>query len=394
MKIKTKLIYILILNLLSLTSIKSTIITEGYHFFDIFYYRDIYKSFIKQKKINKCSIEDGPNCVFIESKSKTEISKDLKSIYHDSEEFLKETNENILLKLKEKTKGIVAIKEKETIEDEIFSLDSPYLMSLYMTFESYDEKTKNGDMYAPDVIDTQYDVGRMTLNIYGKLRLSQKNSEKFENPSPRSLKEEGPKGTFAFVESKEVFIKFNSKSVIISLYIKKNIYNKDNKTFYLYGYKDGHKHIITKVQNVPSDRWIKINGDGKKYESIGLIRGFDFDNFVINSPISLEKNVDINKYQKKYSSFLNEKINGILQDALNQLKNGGSKSDSDSPGIKVVKIDLNQNNLFQEEPEEQNENFEIPEELMNEINKNENIVNEDKPINDNKKNQNINKEDL
>ncbi len=91
---------------------------------------------------------------------------------------------------------------------------------------------------------------------------------------------------------------------------------------------------------------------------------------------------------------MNEKINGILQDALNQLKNGGSKSDSDSPGIKVVKIDLNQNNLFQEEPEEQNENFEIPEELMNEINKNENIVNEDKPINDNKKNQNINKEDL
>ena len=268
-------------------------------------------------------------------------------------------------------------------------------MSLYLTFESYDEKTKEGDIYAPETIDTPYDVGRMTLNVYGKLRLSQKNIEKFENPTPKSLKEEGPKGTYAFVESKEAFINFNSKSSIVSLYIKKNNYNKNNKTFYLYGYKDGNKHIITKVQNVPSNQWIKINGDEKKYDSIGLIRGFDYDNLVINTPVNLEKTFDVNKYQKKYSSFLNEKINVLLQDTLNQLKNGGTQSESDEPGIKVIKIDLNQNNFFQEEPEEQEENFEIPEEIMNEINKNENIFKDkNKQIDDNKKNQNINKEDL
>ena len=392
MKTKIKSIYILFLCLSTFT--KSTIISEGYHFFDVFYYRDMYKSFIKQNKINKCSIGDGPNCVFIQSKSKNEISKDLKNIYPDSEEFFQETPENILLKLKEKTK-LISTKEKEKLDEEIFSFDSPYVMSLYLTFESYDEKTKEGDIYAPETIDTPYDVGRMTLNVFGKLRLSQKNIEKFEDPTPKSLKQEGPKGTYAFVESKEVFINFNSKSSIVSLYIRKNSYNKNNKTFYLYGYKDGNKHIITKVQNVPSNRWIKINGDEKKYDSIGLIRGFDYDNLIINTPVNLEKTFDVNKYQKKYSSFLNEKINVILQDTLNQLKNEGIQSENDEPGIKVIKIDLNQNNFFQEEPEEQEENFEIPEEIMNEINKNENIFNDkNKPIDDNKKNQNINKEDL
>ena len=78
-------------------------------------------------------------------------------------------------------------------------------MSLYLTFESYDEITKLGDIYAPETIDNQYDVGRLTLTIIGKLRLSQKNAEKYVNPIPKKIKDEGPKGTYAFVESKKGF---------------------------------------------------------------------------------------------------------------------------------------------------------------------------------------------
>ena len=399
MKTKIKSLSILIIYIFSFININTTLISEGYHFFDIFYYRDIYKNIIKQKKNNKCSIEDGPNCVFIRGKNKTEISKELNNIYPETDTFLNETPDNIYKKLKENTKLIATKeKEKEIIEDDIFSFDSPYLMSLYLTFESYDELTKLGDIYSPESIDTQYDVGRLTLTIIGKLRLSQKNAEKFVNPIPRNLKDEGPRGTYAFVESKEVLVKFNSKSSVSSIYIKKNIYNKDNKTFYLYGYKDGHKHVITKLQNVPSNRWIKITGDGKKYDSIGLIRGFDFDNFIINASINPENASDLNKNTKKYSSFLNEKINGAIQDALNQIRSGYTKSTT--PGIKIIKIDLNQNDNDQEEQED----FEIPEELMKEINKNENLdinnndndnnINKDKKINDKQKEKNINKQDL
>lgn len=391
MKSKLKSALILFLYFSHFIHINTTIIAEGYHFFDIFYYRDMYKNYIKQKQNNKCSIDEGPNCIFIESKNKDLISKELKNIYPDSNSFLEETPENILLKLKESAK-LISTKEKETIdEDEVFSFDSPYVMSLYLTFESYDELTKKGDIYAPETIDTQYDIGRLTLTIIGKLRLSQKNSKIFENPMLKNLKEEGPKGTYAFVESKEVFIKFNSKSSISSVYIKKNSYNKDNKAFYLYGYKDGHKQVITKIQNVPSNQWLKIAGDGKKYDSIGLSRGFDYDNFIINASINQENSANLNKYAKKYSSYFNEQINNAIQNALTQLKNGDTKIGS--PGIKVVKIDLNQNEIFQEQNED--ENFEIPEELLNEINNDENNNNDNINSNNEKKEgQNINKGDL
>ena len=384
MKIKTKSISFFILYISYFIKINTIIISEGYHFFDIFYYKDIYKSLTKQKKSNKCGIEDGPNCLFIEGKNKNEISKELKNIYPDEDNFFQETPENILLKLKEEAKKI-STKEKESIEDEVFSFDSPYIMSLYLTFESYDELTKKGDIYAPETIDTVYDVGRITLNIIGKLRLSHKNSEKFENLLPKSVKEEGPKGTYAFVESKEVILKFSSKSSVSSVYIKKNSYNTENKSFYLYGYKEGKKQIITKIQNVPSNQWMKVNGDGKKYDSIGLLRGFDYDNFIINTAMNAKQSTNLNKYTKKYSSILNEKINDAIQDALNQLKDGELKLSK--PGIKVLKIDLNQNELIQDEGQE--ENFEIPEELMNELNNNEKDNNNEK-----KEEQNINKGDL
>ena len=384
MKSKIKSIIILFLYVSYAPDVDATIIKEGYHFFDIFYYRDIYKNLIKQKKGNKCSIEDGPNCIFIEKNHKEEIVNDLKTLYPSKEDFYKEKPEDILVKIKEKTK-LINSKENDLYEDEIFNFDSPQLISLYLTFESYDEITKNEDIYAPETMDSQYNLGRITLIILGKLRLSQKNSKFFENPTPKNLKDEGPKGTYAFVESKEVIIKFSCKTIISSVYIKRNNYNKENKTFFLYGFKDGHKHIITKIQNVPNNRWLKITGDGKKYDSIALLRGFDYDNFVLNASIDLKNNHDLIKFSK-YSLILNNNIDRFIEDAFNQIKNG-LKTDS-NPGIKVIKIDLNPNDIVNE----QEENFDIPEELLNELNKDETLDN-----NNNKEKQqdtNINKQDL
>jgi len=388
MKTKIKSIITLFLYFSYFININATIISEGYHFFDIFYYRDIYKNYIKQKKSNKCSIEEGPNCIFIESKNKNDISKELKNIYPDKDEFYKESEENIFSNLKERTKLISKDekdKEKELL-DELLSLNTQNVISLYLTFETYDEITKKGDIYAPETIDNQYETGRLTLTIIGKLRLSQKNAKQYENPMPKSLKDEGPKGSYAFVESKEVIFKFNTKSSISSVYIKKNRYNTENKNFYLYGYKNGKKLTITKIQNIPSDHWIKVNGDGKKYDGIGLLRGFDYDNFIINCSIDKEK-TDISK---KYSSFINEKINDALQEVFNQLKNGDLKSKKPA---KIIKIDLNDHDIYQEQG--QDDSFEIPEELMNEINNNDKINNDkEKKMNEKKEENNINKQDL
>ena len=375
---------------LTFININSTIIKEGYHFFDLFYYQDYYKALTKQKKSNQCSIENGPSCYYIKGKNEDLISSELKKIYPSKETFKRESPENILTKIKEAT-TLIQGKDPEEIKEEVYSFDTPYMVSLYLTFESYDEKTKYNDIYAPEIIDNQYEAGRLTLTITGKLRLTQKNAELYESKGLFDLRDEGPKKTYAYVESKEVIFKFSSKSSINSLYIKKNKFNKNNKTFFLYGYKNGHRHIITKVENVPSYKWVRVNGNGEKYDYIGLIRGFDYDNFVINAVASKYDLNDLNKLTKKYSTAFNEKINEVITKLVGDLKSEDFKSiDGDNIGnIKVVQIHLNQNDMAQETDDN---DFEIPEEIMDEINKNEKIKNDNnKKRNDNT---NINKHDL
>ena len=355
----------------TLTLINSTIIKEGYHFFDVFYYRDMYKNYLKQKRNNKCSLDEGPNCLYIQSKNESEIQMELKNIYPEDNNIDKEPLENIYLKLKNTTK-LYTDKETSTIEDEVFQFDSPYVMTLLLSFESYDEKTNLGDIYAPETIDTPFDLGRVTLTIVGKLRLTQKNSNNFD--STIISKEDLPQKTYAYVESKEVIMKFNLKSTISSLYIKKNKYNENNKTFYLYGYKNGNKYVITKIQNVPSTQWIRVNGDGKKYESIGLIRGFDYDNISIMS--SMEGLPNYNQLTKQFSSFINEKIRTTINEEVNKIKSGKGIDSKEENGVKIIKINLDQADIDVNDKED----IDFPEEYMKEIeniykNENEQIKN-------------------
>ena len=391
MKISESLIFFIYITSILFININTKIISEGYHFFDIFYYRDFYQNIITQKKNNKCSIEDGPSCYYIKSKDEDIISSELKELYPDKELFKKESNEKIYSKIKASTK-LIQGKDVKEIEEEIYSFDTPYMVSLYLTFESYDEKTKDNDIYAPETIDNQYETGRLTLTISGKLRLSQKNAEKYESKLVVNLREEGPKKTYAYVESKEVIFKFSSKSSINYLYIKKNRYNLKNKNFYLYGYVNGHRHIISKVENVPSSRWIKVNGNGEMYDSIGLIRGFDYDNFVINALATKDEMFEVSKLSKKYYSAFNEKINEVISQIVNGLKTDDIKSSDLGPGVKVVQVNLNQNDLVPENEEE----FEIPDEIMEEINKNEKDKNNENKINKKKEQgrENLNKQDL
>ena len=358
--------------LYTLALINSTIIKEGYHFFDVFYYRDMYKNYLKQKRNNKCSLDEGPNCLYIKSKNESEIQIELKNIYPEDNNIDKESLESIYLKLKNTTK-LYTDKETSTIEDEVFQFDSPYVMTLLLSFESYDEKTNLGDIYAPETIDTPFDLGRVTLTIVGKLRLTQKNSNNFD--STIISKEDLPQKTYAYVESKEVIMKFNLKSTISSLYIKKNKYNENNKTFYLYGYKNGNKHVITKIQNVPSTQWIRVNGDGKKYESIGLIRGFDYDNISIMS--SMEGLPNYNQLTKQFSSFINEKIRTTINEEVNKIKSGKGIDSKEENGVKIIKINLDQADIDVNDKEE---DIDFPEEYMKEIeniykNENEQIKN-------------------
>ena len=392
-KLSESLIIFICFSYLNFFNINTKIITEGYHFFDLFYYRDLYKNYILQKKENKCSLEEGPSCYYIKGKNEELISSELSKLYPDKDVFRKETPEKVLSKIKQST-NLIQGKDTKTLEEEIYSFDTPYMVSLYLTFESFDEKTKYNDIYAPDTIDNQYEEGRLTLTITGKLRLTQKNAERYENKLVVDLRDEGPKKTYAYVESKEVIFKFSSKSSINSLYIKKNKFNIKNKNYYLYGYNNGHRHIITKVENVPSGRWVKVNGNGEMYSYIGLIRGFDYDNFVINAMANKDDMFEVSKLNKKYYSAFNEKINEMITKIVTGLKSEDFQTSElgNIGGVKVVQVNLNQNDLAQENEED----FEIPDEIMKEINQKENIKKNENNINKkkDKDKDNINKQDL
>jgi hypothetical protein len=147
------------------------------------------------------------------------------------------------------------------------------------------------------------------------------------------------------------------------------------------------------MQNVQSSHWIKVNGDGNKYDSIILIRGFDYDNFIINSQITKDNSIDYNKLSKKYSQVISEKINGAIQDAMKQIKKGDLNTiKQDGKNVKIIKIDLNQNDIIDENKDD---DFDIPDELMDELEKN-NIIerNKNNEGNNNKKEENMNKSDL
>lgn len=101
--------------------------------------------------------------------------------------------------------------------------------------------------------------------------------------------------------------------------------------------------MISKMENVPSSHWIKVNGDGNNYDSIVLIRGFDYDNFVINSQITKDNSIDFNKIHQKYSEVIRGKINGALQNVMKNINNREDISTINEKGknVKIIKIDLN-----------------------------------------------------
>ena len=147
------------------------------------------------------------------------------------------------------------------------------------------------------------------------------------------------------------------------------------------------------MENVPSSHWIKVNGDGNKYDSIVLIRGFDYDNFVINAPVSKDNSIDFNRINKKYSDVISERINDAIQDAMKQIKNGADLNTIKDKGkdVKIIKIDLNQNDILEQNDKE---DFDFPEELMDELEKNENKIIEERDGKNNRKKENIKSSDL
>ena len=91
---------------------------------------------------------------------------------------------------------------------------------------------------------------------------------------------------------------------------------------------------------------------------------------------------------------MNEKINGAIRNALSQINAKDFKSNGKTGNVHVVKIDLNQNDLIQDD--EEDTIFDIPEELLEELTEegNRNDPQKEKNTNEKDRNEDVNKQDL
>lgn len=89
--------------------------------------------------------------------------------------------------------------------------------------------------------------------------------------------------------------------------------------------------------------------------------------------------------RKYFSNILNDKISTAINQAINNIKDGKIIKGNNIDPVKVIKINIDPGEIVKNKNEE--EEFDIPEELLNQIDKKEQNENENK---DTKKN-NINK---
>ena len=81
--------------------------------------------------------------------------------------------------------------------------------------------------------------------------------------------------------------------------------------------------------------------------------------------------INYNQITKKlFSSFISEKLSNVINEAVNDIKGDKTKDNKniiDKGSVKIIKINLNEEEI--EPPNNEDEDFEIPEELLKEIDK-------------------------
>ena len=113
------------------------------------------------------------------------------------------------------------------------------------------------------------------------------------------------------------------------------------------------------------------------------MRGFDYDNIVIMA--SLEGTVNYNQLTKQFSSLINDKIRNTINEEVNKLTGKkGKYLNKDENGIKVIKINIEQEDIIKNEEE----NIDFPDDLIDEI---ENKYKEEKNLYEKNQRENKNK---
>ena len=280
-----------------------------------------------------CSLEQGPNCFFLSSVNPSENFTNSKM-----------TINNALNKYKSQ---IAKTKKKNTNEHgSNINLDQKMELRLLLTFESYDQLTKEKDIYMPEELNTEYEKGNIHLKFKGKLRLTQKNQIKNkESDTMDNKKEILPDGPYGIIEGEQVIVEFDNPSYLKSLYIKKNMDCKSQtKDFTLVGFKDGNNMILGTKKNVPHDKWTKVVLKNELLDGFILPKGIDVDNIKIS--YSFEVNALEEQLTKVVDQLLEEKTLESFKSKQGNVKVVAMEYDPKTGKLREVdmdNLDLNDN---------------------------------------------------
>lgn len=280
-----------------------------------------------------CSLEQGPNCFFLSSVNPSENFTNSKM-----------TINNALNKYKSQ---IAKTKKKNTNEHgSNINLDQKMELRLLLTFESYDQLTKEKDIYMPEELNTEYEKGNIHLKFKGKLRLTQKNQIKSkESDTMDNKKEILPDGPYGIIEGEQVIVEFDNPSYVKSLYIKKNMdFKSQTKDFTLVGFKDGNNIILGTKKNVPHDKWTKVVLKNELLDGFILPKGIDVDNIKIS--YSFEVNALEEQLTKVVDQLLEEKTLESFKSKQGNVKLVAMEYDPKTGKLREVdmdNLDLNDN---------------------------------------------------
>ena len=280
-----------------------------------------------------CSLEQGPNCFFLSSVNPSENFTNSKM-----------TINNALNKYKSQ---IAKTKKKNTNEHgSNINLDQKMELRLLLTFESYDQLTKEKDIYMPEELNTEYEKGNIHLKFKGKLRLTQKNQIKNkESDTMDNKKEILPDGPYGIIEGEQVIVEFDNPSYVKSLYIKKNMdFKSQTKDFTLVGFKDGNNIILGTKKNVPHDKWTKVVLKNELLDGFILPKGIDVDNIKIS--YSFEVNALEEQLTKVVDQLLEEKTLESFKSKQGNVKVVAVEYDPKTGKLREVdmdNLDLNDN---------------------------------------------------
>jgi hypothetical protein len=278
----------ILLLIINLNKYLSSYLSSGLKQLNNFIYSDRMKIFTIQNLSEKCSLSSGPNCYYTENLNNKKYIEENAKLFEsndfpvDYSNFNKEwidiynkaKNSNYYDVYEEIESQILEYKNNNLLKNDSQQVPPVFNLYLSLTFESYDDKTIKGDVYALPSKIIRFYTENIVLEIFGKLRMHYGEDLKLKNPMKY------PSKTFGIIESPTLSIRLGGKTFICESFFmrtrKENIYKIN-----IEGYLGKNKafSVQKEVNFMSANKWNKITLPNQKIDRLTLPGGIDVDNF-------------------------------------------------------------------------------------------------------------------